>query len=79
MIFQQVLGFNLISISAPSAEICLFWFYISDLYQFPAIEANSHLTFMDHSNSLTKVLKLQEKLEEYCSSRLMSLFGSRIQ
>ncbi|RIB16749.1 hypothetical protein C2G38_2090085, partial [Gigaspora rosea] len=47
IIFHIVFRFDFIAISAPSTKIRLFWFYICNLYQFPAIEANSHLTFMD--------------------------------
>ncbi|CAB4445977.1 unnamed protein product [Rhizophagus irregularis] len=55
MVFHQVLRFNLISISAPSTEICFFWFYIGNLYQFPAIKTNSHITLIDSGPIIVRI------------------------
>src|SRR3989440_3543983 len=43
MVFHQVLGFNLISISAPSTEICFFWFYIRSEEHTSELQSRSDL------------------------------------
>ncbi|RIA87652.1 hypothetical protein C1645_776833 [Glomus cerebriforme] len=53
MMYHQVFRLNLISISPPSIEICLFWFYIRDLYQFPTIKANSHFAIVNIGSLIT--------------------------
>jgi len=53
MVFHQVLRFNLIFISALSIEIYFFWFYISNLYQFLTIEANSHFATVNIRSVIT--------------------------